>query len=412
MQNNITYELDVNSLYENFKEVDYSKKSYNFNCVDYCIIKYNKERLTFYKENDDSKFLILKDYRSIIMRNNKLLVFSPPKSVDYDYFINKYNDLNECWIEDFIDGTMINLFYDTTNNCWEISTKSNIGGNNLFFKNNNIKKTFKEMFFEACNFNNFNINSLPTTYTYCFILQHPSNRIVTPNDNPKIFLIKIYDISIISDLKYKITEINTFNFANTPPYIFLNTGLQIACKYKLESYDNVNKSYYNTLNVPFYCVGIMIYNKDGSRTKVRNENYEYVRKLRGNQPKLQYNYFCLKKENKVKEFLFYYPEHKNEFNDFKDLMYNYTNNLYIKYIECFIRKEKQLKEYEFEYKNHMFKLHEKYKTELLKENKKVDKKVVIDYINSLHPAQQMFVINYAKKNVQETMETMETMETE
>ena len=30
----------------------------------------------------------------------------------------------------------------------------------------------------------------------------------------------------------------------------------------------------------------------------------------------------------------------------------------------------------------------------MKESKVVDKKVVIDYVNSLHPAQQMFVINY------------------
>ena len=144
MQDNITYELDVNNLYNNLSQEDYTKKSYNFNCVDYEIIKYNKDRLKFYLENDFSNFLKLKDYRSIIFRNNKLLVFSPPKSVDYEYFENKYKNLDDCWLEDFIDGTMINLFYDTTNNCWEIATKSNIGGNNLFFKdNNNIKKTFK-----------------------------------------------------------------------------------------------------------------------------------------------------------------------------------------------------------------------------------------------------------------------------
>ena len=64
------------------------------------------------------------------------------------------------------------------------------------------------------------------------------------------------------------------------------------------------------------------------------------------------------------------------------------------YISCFIRKEKPLKEYEFEYKSHMYKLHEKYKTELKPESKIIDKKYVIDYVNALHPAQQMFIINY------------------
>ena len=67
------------------------------------------------------------------------------------------------------------------------------------------------------------------------------------------------------------------------------------------------------------------------------------------------------------------------------------------YISCFIRKEKPLKEYEFEYKSHMYKLHDKYKTELKPNKKNIDKKFVIDYVNSLHPAQQMMIINY--KNI-------------
>ena len=45
----------------------------------------------------------------------------------------------------------------------------------------------------------------------------------------------------------------------------------------------------------------------------------------------------------------------------------------------------------------MYKLHEKYKSELKPKNKNIDKKIVIDYFNNLHPAQQMFVINYSKE---------------
>jgi hypothetical protein len=145
----------------------------------------------------------------------------------------------------------------------------------------------------------------------------------------------------------------------------------------------------------------MIFNEDGTRTKIRNNNYEYVKKLRGNQPKLQYNYLCLKKDNKVKEYLQYYPEHKFEFNNFKNQMYNYTNDLFLNYISCFIRKEKMLKEYDFQFKTHMYKIHEEYKNKLVSQNKKIDKKFVIDYINNLHPAQQMFVINYSNYNKQD-----------
>jgi hypothetical protein len=128
-------------------------------------------------------------------------------------------------------------------------------------------------------------------------------------------------------------------------------------------------------------------------------SYEEVRKLRGNQPKLQFNYLTLKQQNKVGEFLQYYPEHTVIFNKFKLAVYHYTNNLFMNYISCFVRKEKPLKEYEFEYKTHMYKLHEKYKTELKPNQKAIDKKFVIDYVNALHPAQQMFLINYKSPQV-------------
>ena len=393
MNTNITYNFDVKNIY-NFDNNDYTIKNYTYNNVDYKIIKYNKERLQHYKKNDINKFIELGKFRSVILKNDKLLVFSPPKSIDINVFKDKYTDINKCWTEDFIDGTMINLFFDTTNNSWEISTKSLVGGNSYFYDNNN--HTFRSMFFEACNANNFNINSLPQLYKYTFVMQHPNNRIVTPIDLPKLFLVKIYEITETTNNIYKITEINTTNFANTPPYIFLNTGVIVLYKYFITSYDDIN-NHYNS-NVPYYCVGSMIFNEDGTRSKIRNNNYEYVRKLRGNQPKLQYNYLCLKKENKVKEYLQYYPEHKFEFNNFKNQMYNYTNDLFLNYISCFIRKEKMLKDYEFQFKTHMYKIHEEYKNKLVSQNKKIDKKFVIDYINNLHPAQQMFVINYSNYN--------------
>ena len=46
----------------------------------------------------------------------------------------------------------------------------------------------------------------------------------------------------------------------------------------------------------------------------------------------------------------------------------------------------------------MYNLHKLYNETLKFENKYVDKKIVINYINSLQPAQLMYVINYSKYN--------------
>lgn len=398
----------------NNQDDDYIIKKYTFNNVEYMIIKYNKEKLKKYESTDIEKFNIISKYRSVVVRDNKVVAYSPCKSMDYNIFKNINQDTSNCYVEDFIDGTMINVFFDTINEIWEISTRSCVGGNIIFFNdvknfqyfdnnnyhNNYYNATFRTMFFEACNMNNFNLNTLDRRFCYTFVMQHPFNRIVTPSPMPLVYLVKVYEIK--NDLNDPtkdviINELNLQEFISTPSYIFLNTNIKFVNKYTISSYQDI-ENYYNGENIPYYCVGCMIYNNDGTRTKIRNNNYEIVRKLRGNQPKLQYNYLCLKQENKVKEFLKYYPEHNVIFNKFKQLTYNYTNELFINYISCFIRKEKPLKEYEFQYKNHMYKLHEKFKNELKPQNKSIDKKVVIDYVNSLHPAQQMFLINYSNYN--------------
>tara|TARA_B100001109_G_C18817497_1_gene452777 strand:- start:415 stop:1245 length:831 start_codon:yes stop_codon:yes gene_type:complete len=273
------------------------------------------------------------------------------------------------------------------------------------------------MFFETCGANNFDLNSLDINYCYSFVMQHPFNRIVTPVQTPLIYLVKVYEIDNTSFPIVYIKEKNILELVNQPPYIFANTNVKLVNKYPFNTSLNELQIYYNNRLAPFHSVGTIIYNKDGTRTKIRNPNYEEVRKLRGNQPKLQYNYLLLKKENKIKEFLYYYPEHVLLFNKFKLLIFDYTNELFTNYIGCFIKKHKHLKDYPFQYKNHMYHIHQKYISDLKPNNKVVDKKVVIDYVNSLHPAQQMFVINYKynlinediteNENTEENIKTME-----
>lgn len=397
------------SLKHDISEYIYKKK-YTFNNLEYEVLRYNKDKLKLLEESDNEKFNKFSKFRSVIIRNNKVISFSPEKSMNFNKFKDKYTNTKECWLEDFVDGTMINVFYDVVNNVWEIATRSTIGGNILFFNDiNNYKNilnndqyqsysnvTFRTMFFDACNSNNLDLNTLDRRFTYSFVLQHPFNRIVTPIANPVIYLINVYSINNNNFPNVEISEINMYDFINMPPYIFLNSKVKLASKYIIIESSSLEqiKETYDKGTTNYACVGCVIYNKDGKRTKIRNPEYEKVRKLRGNNSKLQYTYLCLKQENKIKEFLKYYPEHLILFKKFKLTLFEYTNNLFFKYLDCFIYKNKQLKEYEFEYKQHMYFLHEKYKSELKPSYKKIDKKYVIDYINKLHPAQQMFVINF------------------
>jgi len=378
--------LDLNQLLHD-KNL-YTTNNIDYKSRQYKIIKYNKENYNKLSNEDQLKYSWL---RSIIFDNDdNLLVLAPAKSVNYEFF-KEYNTIEQCYAEDFIDGTMINLYYDNYLQSWEICTRSTVGANNTFYNN----KTFKEMFYDICYSIDFNLSMLNShkNLTFSFVIQHPSNRIVSPVLNYSLYLIKVMNIQNIGNNIYNIDFYNTHNFLQT-------NNIKSLCycnRYNIDTYENIY-NYYNNINCPYYILGINIYNKNGSRTKIRNANYVNVKILKGNQPKLQYNYLCLKKENKINQFLVYFPEHSLEFQTYKNELYDYTNNLYNNYVQCFIKKIDVLKEYPHQYKIHMYNLHKLYNDTLKFENKYVDKKIVINYFNSLQPAQQMYVINYSKYN--------------
>ena len=76
------------------------------------------------------------------------------------------------------------------------------------------------------------------------------------------------------------------------------------------------------------------------------------------------------------------------------MCHKFTNRLYNFYVGCYIKKNKELKYYPFQYRTHMIALHQLYVYRLKPEGQYVRRHHVIDYFNLLHPSQQMFAINY------------------
>jgi hypothetical protein len=359
----------------------------------YHVLKYDKSKLT------SELIPTFGLFRSVILNSKQeVLCVSPSKSISYETFVEKYPKKDEnIVVEEFIEGTMINVFWDKNivpNGDWVISTRSNVGANNYFYKSPNAK-TFNTMFFEALNEMSFKLEQLNPLYCYSFVLQHPENRIVIKFDKPQLYLINMYYIDNSHNNDLKIYSINMLDVRKIALYYNLKFPQIYECTSysdidftnKLDSRLSVKKSY----NI----VGISLYNiTTNERTKVRNPTYEHVRKLRGNQAKIQYHYLCLRQQNKVSEFLRYFSEYKEEFLELRNKIHDFTDTLYKNYVACYIKKEKPLNQFENEYKTNMFNIHQKYLSELKEKKISVTKQVVIEYVNNLHPSILMHNLNF------------------
>lgn len=333
--------------------------------------------------------------RSIILNSaNQIVSFSPPKSHHSELFIKKYNEItNDIQAEEFVEGTMINVFFDPTigvTGSWEIATRNTVGATSSFFKSPN-SKTFREMFMEAAVECKLDINKLETQLCYSFVVQHPENRIVVPFSKPQLYLVGVYKINNMPNNV-------TIDFFDVHKYqdFFSELGASIKFPeiYDFNKYSELIEKY-GSMNTSYDIVGVVIHNKNtGERTKIRNPVYEQVRNLRGNQPKLQYQYLSLRKEGKVKDFLQFYPENKKDFSVFRDQVHLFTNTLYSNYVSCYIKKEKPLIEFSQQYRTHMFNIHQLYMNELRENKKFVTNTFVQTYVNGLHSSLLMYCLNF------------------
>ena len=247
------------------------------------------------------------------------------------------------------------------------------------------------MFLEAAAENNLILENLNRNFCYSFVLQHPDNRIVVPFKSAQLYLVAVYLIDQSDKYNIKVYK-NDMDKIKTSEWC--GATIKFPENYECESYiDLINK--YASMNTSYDKVGFILHNKKtGERTKVRNPVYEEVRQLRGNQPKLQFQYLTLRKQGKVNEFLKFYPENKNELSMFRDQIHLFTNTLYDNYVSCYIRKEKPLKDFSPQFRTHMYTIHRLYLNELKPQQQNIKLMNVINYVNELESTLLMFSLNY------------------
>lgn len=353
-------------LHNNQPETDHLKAKRQEN--GYTVVTYKKESL----QNDPS----YGKYRSVIFNKDNLLVsVAPYKSAPYVVDVEE-----SVIIEEFVEGTMINLFYDDGK--WEIATRGNVGAKSKFYADASL--SFRDMFLEALKAaciegdeeNQLSFPFLPKDFCFSFVLQHPENMIVQRHNVARLYLTNAFQIDRENG---QATEINIRSFHFFPkqiryPRIYYKT---------ISSVDELIRKHCSA-NSPFTTMGLVFRDlKTGYRAKARNPAYEYARKLRGNQPDNLFQYLTLWKDKQIKEFLYFFPSFRPQFVYFYASLQKLHETVYDDYITCFVKKEKELDSFQPPFKYLLLNLHKHYLNDLRPNKRFVDSKEVLTFMRNM-----------------------------
>ena len=337
-----------------FKENNLKVKKYSkYNCI--IVSNHYDNNLIYTDESDYWKMYC----RGAVIDTvkNKIICLPPSKSIDVDI-----DDINfdNPEVQVLLDGTMINLFYKDE---WIISTRSEIGGYNKW----SDKKSFGQMFEDCLD---FDYKLLNKNNSYSFVMRHIDNRNVSPITLNELYLVEVYSYRYKNVTRLPVTEY---------PDIL-----------KIDNITNLD-----TLNEisDYYFKGYTI--KQGKkRYKLINNEYEKVKELKGSYNNDMLHYFELRKNNKLKEYLKYFPEKNKYFLKYRNELHDLSNELYSFYKRIYIHKSIEKKEIPYYLKPLTRDIHKQY----LNTKVPTSWNHIKEYVNSLPSKRLVFALNYKNKS--------------
>lgn len=370
---------------ENITDFSETKKILNeknlivkeYNNLDLFLVKYNKEKCNMDDED-------VRKCRGIILEKNtnKIVCCPPVKSIKHQEFFNS-NTFSDIVVEDFIDGTMINIFKYNGN--LHISTRSCIGAKCTWTS----KKTFSMLFNESVNMDKF--NDLRENLSLTFVLQHPDNTIVKKYVKPAITLVYATEVGE--------TDITVLDRETLSPMLDnLDLTITYPKSFTFNTFEEVH-SFVDKLHEREQ--GVILKCKNSyDRSKIRNEYYNYIRCLKGNTNNKKYLYFMLRQTRELNEYLDYFPEDTELFNIYRLELYSLTTRLFNFYQDCYVRFKDEIKEkvikfadIDYEFKPLCRDLHGIY----MSTKQPITKKITVNYVNNLPVPKLLFVLNYKLK---------------
>ena len=344
--------------------------------------------IRYVKGQSDMSRPHVRAFRSVVWDtlSNRPVSVTPFKSVDGET-LPETGDLTfaDYAAEEFVDGALIGMFYDTHNSNWRIHTRSTLDAVCRYFSQ---VKTFADMFAEATAHYNY-ADDLDKSQCYSFILQHPENRIVVPVAAPKIYVVQ----------KTKIAADGTLTFV--PNDFIERFGIVPKTVHVADKTTADLRKYVARDLAPFHyrTQGVVLKKADGTRWKLRTAEYNRVRKLRGNSPRRDYLWMDAWMHGTLNTYLTIYNEERQAADIALNRWKHITGDVHHLYTDVFKAHSLTKAQIPPKYRPLVYGLHTLYIQTLKPAGRTVDWKTVVHYMNERDTAQKLFVLNWEMRQM-------------
>ena len=298
--------------------------------------------------------------RSVVWNKitNQLVMSGPQRSTTFEEA-----PATGFTVEEFVDGVMINMFYDAVSLTWRLATRTQLDAGNNFYG----KRSFAELFWETFTASGLTKEMLLPGTGYTWVLQHPDERIVVAPAYG-IATIKLVHVSGPAT-----DELNHF----------------FPAKYDLKTLADVN-SFVAAEGVRkgAQFQGIVL-KTAGQRFKLRTSQYNDARVLRGNQAKRAYTWLERWTQGRLPAYLRLYPEEECDANAVIENFKTCTQELHDLYLKVYRKKELPLGQAPQKYRKLLWDAHKAGKGAFFPNLRK--------FMNEQDTARKLWLVNYTQR---------------
>jgi hypothetical protein len=259
------------------------------------------------KETSDMTSPLASHFRSVVwnMLTNRPVCVGPARGVALDASATEVPGGGPFVVEDFVDGVMLNQFHDGER--WRVATRTQIDAGAGFYG----KTSFAELFADTFIASGLKLDDLDKGLCYSWVLQHPKERVVVavPYGVPRLFLVEASRIAADGS----VTVLSAAERRAAIPLTGTAGDKLMPVTHDLTTLAAVRErvvAWGRRLGAGWQ--GIVVKAADGTRYKLRSDQYNEARHMRGNQAKLAYLWLERWSEGRINQYLRQYPEEQHE----------------------------------------------------------------------------------------------------